>query len=262
MKYQSEGSSTHYDDQFYSGQAPASYRSAAIYARHLWRYVQPRSVVDVGCGRGSWLKAFKELGSTQLTGVDGAWNSRDKMIDGAIEFIPSDLNAGIEIGRTFDLAVSLEVAEHLAPEVASSFVHTLTDLSEIVLFGAACPGQGGVAHINEQFPSWWAKKFAEKGYMAFDLFRPAFWGNGEVQFWYRQNTFLYVRSTSTTFSQMRAHGLSPMQDTAFMDCVHPELHARTIIRGQLGHRLRNVVRPFVPKSVLLAIGRLRQGTFR
>src|SRR5690606_17117805 len=98
-----------------------------------------------------------------------------------------------------------------------------------VLFGAASLGQGGVNHINEHFPSWWAKKFAERYYMPFDLFRPTFWGNSDVQFWYRQNTFLYVSSKSATFSQLLAHGLSPMEDAAFMDCVHPELHARTLL---------------------------------
>lgn len=249
----------HYDDEFYSGQIPASYKSAAIYASHLWGFSQPKSIVDVGCGRGAWLKAFKELGATQLTGFDGAWNSREKMIDGDIEFIPAELNAGFPTDKSFDLAISLEVAEHLAKEAADTFAESLTHLSDTILFGAACPGQGGVNHLNEQFPSWWAEKFVAKGYVPFDLFRPAFWGDRDVQFWYRQNTFLYVRSTSTAFSNLLSLGLRPIANVAFMDCVHPELHARTLMRGRLGHRLRNVVRPIIPELVLRAIGRLRQG---
>lgn len=260
MNNESEDLSRHYDDNFYSGQAPASYRSATIYARHLWQFIQPHSVVDIGCGRGTWLKAFKELGAKQLTGIDGSWNSQEQMIDSDIDFVPAELNHAIEIKGFYDLAISLEVAEHLDPNAADTFIRTITSLSDTILFGAAYPGQGGTNHINEQLPSWWARRFIAKHYLPFDLFRPAFWGNADVKFWYRQNTFLYVRKGSAAFSSLLEHGLSQITDIAFMDCVHPELHSRTIMRGRMGYKLRNIIRPLLPASVLRTIGRLRGGT--
>jgi hypothetical protein len=45
--------------------------------------------------------------------------------------------------------------------------------------------QGGINHINEQPHTYWAQLFAEHGFVPFDLFRPVFWGNENVCFWYR-----------------------------------------------------------------------------
>lgn len=262
MKKAAAQHSDDYSESFYSNQAPASYRSAVIYAHHLWQFAQPRSIVDVGCGKGTWLKAFMELGATQLTGLDGPWNSQEAMVESAITFIPVDLNHGIHDSERYDLAISLEVAEHLSLDAADTFVQSLTNLSDTILFGAAYPGQGGTLHVNEQPASWWAGKFLQKGYIAIDLFRPAMWGNEDVEFWYRQNTFLYIRQGSDALTSIQQKGVSPIPDNAFMDCVHPELHALTLLRGKTGHKLRNLIRPLVPKPILEAIAYLRDRPYR
>jgi cyclopropane fatty-acyl-phospholipid synthase-like methyltransferase len=85
------------------------------YAELLAPLLNPKSVVDVGCGRGSWLKAFKEKGAIKLVGYDGSWNNQKNMIDQSIIFHGVDLNKPIFVSDSerFDLAMSLEVAEHL-----------------------------------------------------------------------------------------------------------------------------------------------------
>jgi hypothetical protein len=60
-----------------------------------------------------------------------------------------DLESPIRLERTFDLAISMEVAEHLSPGRAPSFVDDLTGLAAVVLFSTAIPGPGGIGHINE-----------------------------------------------------------------------------------------------------------------
>jgi hypothetical protein len=63
-------------------------------------------------------------------------------------FLPHDIATPLPehlVGR-FDLAVCLEVAEHLPPERAESFIRELCDLAPVVLFSAAIPGQGGTGH--------------------------------------------------------------------------------------------------------------------
>lgn len=216
---------TPYGDEFYVGQMEGSYRSARICLQHLSGYLQPESVADAGCGRGTWLKAWLELGVTRAVGLDGPWNRADNMVDPRIEFRPCDLSRPFAAGASgrFDLAMSLEVAEHLEPGAAPGFVHSLTALSDAVLFGAAFTGQGGTAHLNEQLPSWWARLFTARGWRPFDVFRPALWGEREVEVWYRQNTFLYVREDSPRFEALIAAGLRPMDSLAFMDCMHPDL---------------------------------------
>ena len=180
------------------------------------------------------------------------------MADRAIRLIRTDLNKPIECDERFDLAISLEVAEHLRQETADIFVRSLTDASDLVLFGAAVPGQGGTDHINEQLPSYWATKFISLGYQPFDIFRLAFWKNSSVKFWYRQNTFLYARTTSSIFTEFLQGGYMALPNIAFMDCIHPELHELTILRGRTGHKIRNIVRPFCPTAMLKAIARWRE----
>lgn len=213
-----------YDDSFYKDQVAEAVRSARIYLKFLWRFFQPASVLDFGCGRGAWLKACHELGSTHLLGLDGDWNKQSLMIDDVIHFRNIDLNKPFSVPEKVDLAMSLEVAEHLEPSTAPQFIKCLAKSSDMVLFSAAYPKQGGVNHINEQPHSYWAQLFAEHGFVAFDLFRPVFWGNEEVCFWYRQNVFLYIRKDSDSWRRMGTYGFKEIADLSFMNCIHPELY--------------------------------------
>lgn len=215
----------HYDHAFYDDQMAGSYQSAAVYARHLDTLLAPRKVVDVGCGRGTWLKAFGELGATELRGYDGSWNSQANMVDNTIVFEACDLNQLTLAGeRRFDLAISLEVAEHLLPATAPSFTAALAALSDAVLFSAAFPKQGGTNHINEQPHTYWARNFEKSGYVPFDVFRPVYWADERVEPWYRQNAFVYARVGSASYDKLCASGLSPIGNLEFMNCMHPAIY--------------------------------------
>lgn len=213
-----------YDTEFYKGQMAGSVRSAFKYVDLLAPLFQPASVVDMGCGRGTWLKAFKERGATRLVGYDGSWNNQANMVDSTIEFRSADLNKRIPNEQTrFDLAMSLEVAEHLQPPSSEEFVRSLTGLADVVLFGAAFTDQGGTSHINEQPHSFWAGHFARFEYAPFDLFRPVFWADQDIEYWYRQNTFLYVKKNTPLFNKLTELKRFPIEHIGFMDCVHPAL---------------------------------------
>jgi len=212
----------------------ACLRSAIKYVDLLIPPFNPNSVVDVGCGRGSWLKAFKAKGATRLVGYDGTWNTQEDMIDPSIVFHGVDLNEPMSIAGTerFDLALSVEVAEHLKPSSARQLIDSLTQLSDVVVFGAAYSKQGGTNHINEQPPSYWEEIFSSFEYVPYDLFRPIFWGDTQIPFWYQQNTFLYVRKNTPAAQLLMDSGQKPMQNVHFMDCIHPTLYEKKIgIRG-------------------------------
>ena len=86
-----------------------------------------------------------------------------------------------------------EVAEHLPPSHAKDLIHTLTSLSDVILFSAAIEGQGGTHHINEQMPEYWCELFINHGYVPVDYLRPKIWGNTKVTCWYQQNLLFYVK---------------------------------------------------------------------
>ena len=215
--------SGYYDESFYDSQVTGSLESARIFLSYLYRFYKPKSVLDVGCGRGAWLTACCELGSEVVVGFDGSWNSQSQMIDDRIRFTAVDLDLPFRSNRKFDLVMTLEVAEHLKPESAISFVQSLLLLSDVILFSAAIPGQGGTNHINERKQSYWGDMFSSLGFEIFDIFRPGFWHDSRVEPWYRQNTFLYVRKGHVLCTTLRTSGFREMASTSFMDCVHPWL---------------------------------------
>ncbi|WP_193334817.1 class I SAM-dependent methyltransferase [Devosia beringensis] len=177
------------------------------------------SIADLGCGTGTWLAAALASGSRTALGVEGAWVTQAMLDDPRIDFVAHDLEQPFA-GPRVDLALSLEVAEHLSPARADSFVADLVALAPAVLFSAAIPGQGGVGHINEQWQSWWAAHFAAHGYTAHDLIRTAIWADDAIPAWYRQNAVLYLDAATTT-----ALGLTPT-DPALLDTVHPAFWSR------------------------------------
>jgi SAM-dependent methyltransferase len=233
-----------YSAKFYTNQVSGSYLSAKVYALHLSNFLSPSSVADIGCGIGAWLKAFKEAGAKTLIGFDGDWNTQQDMIDGSIIFKAVDLNRPISNTEKVDLAMSLEVGEHLEPSSARTLVNSLTDMADVVLFGAAFTDQGGTNHINEQPHTYWAKLFSDVDFAPFDIFRPVFWGDERVEFWYRQNTFLYVRRDSAVFLAIVSKGASPMLNVDFMNCIHPVLYEKKI-RPNFGQGLRIIFNLFM-----------------
>ena len=182
--------------------------------------VNPKSVLDVGCGTGIWLKVFEEQGMLDYIGVDGSHLSIDMLKIPARNFLVQDLREPFLLDRKFDLVISLEVAEHLEEQYAQQFVRTLISHGDTILFSAAIPGQGGQNHLNEQWPEYWQKKFEEHGFFLMDIIRPLIWKNEKIDWWYRQNIFLVTKGKPN-------HTRNEM-----ISVVHPDLHNQ-IIRKNL-----------------------------
>lgn len=183
-------------------------RAAEVVVPVLFQYVQPESVLDVGCGIGTWLKVLNEFGVSEFLGVDSKYVDRSMLEIDETNFIEHDLSTSLNLGKHFDLVISLEVAEHLPEHAADIFVKTLIRHGKIILFSAAIPGQGGQNHINEQWPSYWREKFAFHGYEFYDSIRPVVWDNVKVDRWYRQNMFLVIHeSIETSFVPFKGDNL-------------------------------------------------------
>ena len=157
------------------------------------QFIQPQRVVDVGCGTGAWLSVFREHGIEDILGIDGDYVNREMLQIPAEKFMAFDLAQPLPSQEPFDLVVSLEVAEHLPAESAATFVASLTGLGSVVLFSAAIPYQGGVNHVNEQWPEYWADLFQARGYVPIDCIRKQIWQNPTIDWWYIQNTLIFAQ---------------------------------------------------------------------
>jgi SAM-dependent methyltransferase len=191
----------------------------------ILQLVSPQNIIDVGCGNGKWLSAFQESEIDDYIGVDGEWADREKLLIPAEKFMAANLQQPLSINRQFDLAISLEVAEHLSPASAETFIDSLTALSPVICFSAAIPFQGGYKHINERWPEYWADLFAQRGYIVVDALRSQIWHNPSVYFWYKQNILFFVQE-----DQIQQYpALLKSVDTTRPDQltrIHPALYLR------------------------------------
>ncbi len=185
-----------YNNAFFADLAEGSAQSAREVVPFILSLIQPASIADIGCGTGAWLRSFEAHGVNDFIGYDGNYIDRSTLEIAADRFRVADLSMPLLADRRFDLAVCLEVGEHLPMTAASVLVKSLCGLSDIVLFSAAIPFQGGTHHLNEQWPGYWAEIFRERGYVCIDCLRDLFWENTRVMWWYAQNMMLYVRNES------------------------------------------------------------------
>jgi SAM-dependent methyltransferase len=182
-----------YGSDFYQFLSTFAVRSARRIVSELTAVLPIGSVVDFGCGQGAWLSVWAESGAA-VTGVDGPYVDPGRLLIEPDKFLRMDLAEPIDLGRTFDLVQSLEVAEHLPKSKAPQFVDTLIRHGTMILFSAAVPGQGGEHHVNEQPLEYWRRHFAARDYIAIDYLRPRVHDDTAVERWYRYNTLLYVRA--------------------------------------------------------------------
>jgi SAM-dependent methyltransferase len=160
---------------------------------------KPTSVVDFGCGIGTFLSSFKSSGINNVLGIDGPWASKDLLYANinSTEFLETDLAKDIQLPIYYDMVLSLEVAEHIEEKYADIFIKNLIAAGKIIIFSAAVPQQGGQNHVNEQWISYWAEKFNQQGYVVHDILKPYVWNNPNIFFWYKQNMVVAVPKAYT-----------------------------------------------------------------
>jgi SAM-dependent methyltransferase len=198
--------------------------SAVALADVLLPLFSVRSAVEVGCGTANLLEALAQRGVTELLGLYGPHDPLDMMRLPERQLRAWDLNQLAPLERQFDLACTLEVAEHIPEHRADDFVRLLVQAAPLVLFGAAIAGQGGPGHDNERRQSWWAARFARHGYVAVDCIRPALWGVTDMEWYYPQNILVYC------VPELVPHNHMPVTNKLYLDLVADQV-MQPLVRG-------------------------------
>ena len=225
-----------YGPKFFQKLVARSREAAAATVPTIVELFRPSSVIDIGGGVGTWAAAFVEQGVTDALVVDGDYVDRLELQVPAESFVAHDLTQPLDLGRTFDLVLSLEVAEHLDDAHALTFVDSLVRHGDLIVFGAAIPGQGGTHHVNEQWPSYWADLFDKRGFEVFDVLRPRLWNETRSAFWFRQNMLVFAKGEAAE----RARAIPLVSGP--LDVVHPEQFEYWLRILQQGPDIRQAAR--------------------
>jgi len=207
-----------YGHSFYQSRKKATYYSAKLISTFLKELgITPRAVIDIGCGVGAWLEAIDQVfPQCSLLGIDGEWVPK-QFISPNIDFHEMELSVtGVEFfpDSEFDLALCLEVLEHLSDDRVDQILDFLGKNVSYAVVSVAPPGQGGVGHVNEMPLSELKERMGCRGFRCIDIIRPKIWNDQNVPYWYRQNCVLFVKQG---LSISHSHS-----DWGGFDLIHPE----------------------------------------
>ncbi len=204
---------TKYDKAFFEQINESALKSADIILPLLKSLVNFKTVLDVGCGQGAWGVGLPE---EDYFGVDGDYVKEENLVISPSQFKPVDVSKKFNLRKKFDLVISLEVAEHLPESAADIFIENLCRHGDLILFSAAIPGQGGNAHLNEQWQSYWADKFIRQQFFVNDVIRERIWSNIDIPYYYKQNAILYSKN------QIKSPSIS------VLNIIHPEKYLQLL----------------------------------
>jgi SAM-dependent methyltransferase len=158
-----------YDDGFWDRHETGDWIG---FARVVLRLFPSRSVVDIGCGQGLQLQGLREADPTlTLKGFDDSSAALARGRARQLSVAPLDIvglsrrqaRAFADANGRFDLALCLEVAEHLPAWHSAKLLDVLT-CGRRLIFSAAHPNQGGSRHVNERAASYWIARLASHGF--------------------------------------------------------------------------------------------------
>lgn len=166
------------------GRGPRVENDAFYLAACIYDLFRPKTVIDIGCGGGALGRMLQEK-DIKVLGID-------KQIPARIPYIQADLARSFPVvEQKFDVAICLELAEHLPADKGGALVAWLITLAPIVVFAAGIPRQGGYGHINEQWQSEWALLFRYYNYFPHTNIRNMLWNHQSISPWYLQDTLIY-----------------------------------------------------------------------
>jgi SAM-dependent methyltransferase len=233
-----------YPQIFYKKNAAYTANSAKEIVPHIIKLIKPKSVLDVGCAYGVWLNEFYKNGVKDVYGIDNFSPENKYLLITQDKYLQKDLNKSFDLKKSFDLVICLEVAEHLPKKSALKLIKSLVKHSNIIIFSAAIPFQGGYKHLNEQWPEYWVKIFQKQNFIVIDCLRKTFWNNLNVDYWYSQNILLFVKKDQINkypilLNELKNTGNGPLS------LVHPKLYmywgnSLEKFRYAISNRIKNI----------------------
>lgn len=187
-----------YSAEFYKSVGDRGFEASKIVFKILDRFIDPKIISDYGCGYGIWSRcAAEQFPYSKVTGFDLETtiikNKSRKETFQNLHYAPINFETHEDSYVTCDLAICLEVVEHISHGRAKLHISRLCQTSDMILFSGAVKGQGGTGHINEQSLEYWVNQFKCHGWLPIDIIRPLIKHNRKIPSFYKNNILLFVK---------------------------------------------------------------------
>jgi len=212
-----------YDIDFFNTRLDKINKTAEVIVPIVLDLLNPKSVIDIGCGSGEFLSVFKKKGINDIFGVDGNWVKKENLLIPKNLFLPHNLEKPLKVNRKFDFVICLETAEHIHEKYAKTLVKSLTECGPIILFSAGIPFQYGTGHINEKWLDYWVELFEKECYLPIDCIRKKIWKNKDVSVYYKQNMVLFVKKNYIGKNK-KLKEMFKVSENSCLSKVHPDFY--------------------------------------
>lgn len=132
----------------------------------IGNFGRPATMVDFGSGDGWWSHTFKQAGAEHCYAVELDGIAKEHTPED-VYFMQHDLREPVDVLRTFELVMCIEVAEHIPKNQAhNALLATLAkSTGNLMIFSAAQPGQPGTGHVNLQPQAYWIEAMEKWPYI-------------------------------------------------------------------------------------------------
>jgi glycosyltransferase involved in cell wall biosynthesis/SAM-dependent methyltransferase len=206
---------------------PSERHAAMTVAELVDRYLAPQSVLDLGCGNGTWLDVLASRAPRDILGVEEeSVGPRDLAVDPA-RVLNASLARPLDLDRSFDLVLCLQGPDHVEPQFAKVLVGNCTRHADAVLFCVGLPSEVG---SDSERGGRWIELFRNEDFQAVDLVRPLIWQDPRIPACYRQHLWLFLHQDVPQLATLQAEArrlsmFSPMHWTDTDIGYHPTFSA-------------------------------------
>lgn len=183
-----------YDADFYESHTKYYEKGIPNFVSFLNENVEFESFADLGCGSGAFCAPFQA--TKDVLGVDFSVGAEKFNYLDPKNYLSADLSKPLNLNRTYDLVMSLEVWEHLLPECEQGYLDNIFALKpKTLIISCAPPGQWGRHHYTPRTGEEVVKIVSSRGYSLNQGLTEKFRTIKKLAGFYKKNTHVFNPTT-------------------------------------------------------------------
>ena len=185
-----------YDKNFYEKHECYYKKAVTNFTNYMLENFEFDSICDIGCGTGEFLSQLQ--GTKDVLGIDFSVGASECLVLDRAKYLDADVTKPLNLNRTFDVVVSLEVFEHIFKELEDVYLDNIDSLSpKYLILSCAVPRQWGRHHVNPREPEYVIETLLKRGYEVDVERTEKFKCIKKLAAFYRKNTHVFHKKQQT-----------------------------------------------------------------